>query len=70
MNAKRHITIGCLLLIFPALAHAYVDPGTGAYIFQLLIAVVGAIIFYATRPGDFFRLIKSYFTKKKRNDDK
>jgi hypothetical protein len=33
-----------LLVIFPGSAHAYLDPGTGSYVLQLLIAtVIGAL---------------------------
>jgi hypothetical protein len=56
----------CAILVLPATAHAYVDPGTGAYVLQLVIAVFGAVIFYVTRPMEFFRLIKGYFSKKKK----
>lgn len=39
----RRLLIMCLLvvslyLVFPPFAYAYLDPGTGSYVFQLLIA--------------------------------
>lgn len=30
--------IACYYLVFPRPAYAYLDPGTGSYIFQILIA--------------------------------
>ena len=38
--------IVCGFLCFPKDAYAYIDPGTGSYIFQMLIAlVVGGMFF-------------------------
>lgn len=56
----------CAIIVLPATAHAYVDPGTGAYLLQLVIAMFGAVVFYATRPMALFRLIKAYFHQKKK----
>jgi hypothetical protein len=43
-------------------AHAYIDPGTGSYVFQILIAaVVGA----AFSIKLFWRRIKGFFTGKR-----
>lgn len=43
------------LLIFPKDAHAYLDPGTGSYILQMLIAaIVGGL--FMIKP--FFKKIK------------
>ncbi|MDP3982669.1 hypothetical protein COW99_01695 [Candidatus Roizmanbacteria bacterium CG22_combo_CG10-13_8_21_14_all_38_20] len=35
------------VLLFPEHAHAYLDPGTGSYVFQILIASIigGAVVF-------------------------
>ncbi len=52
------------ILLFPGVAQAYVDPGTGAYLLQLLIALFGAVVFYAARPRQLLHLIRSFFTKK------
>jgi hypothetical protein len=40
----------CVGLLHPSVAYAYVDPGTGAYLVQLLFTVAGAVVFYVTRP--------------------
>ena len=50
------------LLILQNYAFAYIDPGTGAFIIQTLIAVMGAIVFYLGYP---IRLLKRLFKKKK-----
>ncbi|WP_426110144.1 hypothetical protein [Massilia sp. PWRC2] len=68
MVSKKFSALVCAILVLPATAHAYVDPGTGAYLLQLLIAVFGAIIFYISRPLELFRLIRSYFTKKSKEN--
>ena len=49
-------------LILQNYAFAYIDPGTGAFIIQTLIAVMGAIVFYLGYP---IRLLKRLFKKKK-----
>jgi hypothetical protein len=37
---------GCLALIAPTRAHAYIDPGTGSFIIQALIAGFLGALFY------------------------
>lgn len=57
-----------LLIISTVPVSAYIDPGTGSYFFQLLIAFgVGAIFSIKL----FWRNIKSLFSSlfKKKNDD-
>ena len=48
------------------ISYAYIDPGTGMFIIQSILAIGGAIIFYLGYP---IRLIKSlfnrFFSKKK-----
>lgn len=46
MTSRRLALVGLffLLLLFPARAQAYIDPGTGSYVLQLLIAgLLGAL---------------------------
>lgn len=64
MAGRKFLSLLGALLILPGTAHAYVDPGTGAYLLQTIIAVFGAIVFYVARPVELFRLIRAYFTKK------
>jgi hypothetical protein len=52
--ALRGLVAGGLLLLFwPGEVQAYIDPGTGSYLFQLLIAGFLGILF----------LLKSYWKK-------
>jgi hypothetical protein len=50
-------------------SYAYIDPGTGMFIVQTLIAIGASIIFYLGYP---IRLIKSLFSRifKKKETDK
>ena len=64
MVNRKFFALVCAILVLPGSAHAYVDPGTGAYLLQLIIAVFGAIVFYVSRPVELFKLIRTYFTKK------
>lgn len=64
MKNQRIAPLLVFLLIYPNLAQAYVDPGTGAYLLQLIIALFGAIVFYATKPVQLFKLIRQFFTRK------
>ena len=50
---KTIVPIVIILLLIPAPAYAYIDPGTGSSIFQALLAVIVAIPF----------LIKMYWKK-------
>jgi hypothetical protein len=49
-----------LLMIFTPPAHAYLDPGTGSYIFQLLLAAVVGLAFVIKV---FWSRIKSFFSR-------
>lgn len=47
-----------IVLLFPSNAHAYLDPGTGSFILQMLIAgVLGAL--FALKV--FWKQIKAFF---------
>lgn len=51
------VALCTILLICPSAAHAYVDPGTGSYLYQLSIAgVFGA--FYAVRV--YWREVRTF----------
>ena len=41
-------------------SHAYIDPGTGSFIIQSLLAIIGSIIFYLGYP---IRIIKNIYNK-------
>lgn len=63
-NVRRGVMVlGMLVLYYllsPSSAHAYLDPGTGSYLFQLLIAgLVGG----AFAVKIFWARIKAFFQK-------
>jgi hypothetical protein len=61
----KHLMRGLALfaltsLIFPQDAHAYLDPGSASYIFQIIVAaLLGALFFFKS----FFRRIINFFKK-------
>jgi hypothetical protein len=59
MSLKRLLTICFFLMffrfVFPSFAYAYLDPGSGSYIFQLILAGIVGLAF----------LIKVYWNKVK-----
>jgi len=64
------VVLALFCLILPQEAYAYLDPGTGSYIFQLAIAVlIGG--FFAIKL--YWRKIKTFignlFSKRQRDDD-
>ena len=66
---KKLRLIALLLAFFTIQAYSYIDPGTGSYVIQVLIAVfvgasVGVKIFW-TRIKDFFTGTKTVFPEKK-----
>ena len=48
-----------LILVFPRSAHAYVDPGTGSYVLQIVIAGIAAASFSLKL---FWGRIRAYFS--------
>lgn len=66
MSNNIFIFLAILILLFPSTAFAYVDPGTGAYLLQLLITIFGAVIFYISRPVQLFKLVREFFSRKKK----
>ena len=49
-NALRPLAAFAVLLLSPAAAFAYVDPGSGMLLWQGLIAAVGAVIVIVRNP--------------------
>ncbi|MFI4869973.1 MAG: hypothetical protein ACHQDD_11605 [Steroidobacterales bacterium] len=47
-------------LAFPSLAFAYIDPGTGAYVVQAVLALFATIAFYISHPR---QLVKGVFER-------
>lgn len=54
-----------LLALLPLQAYAYVDPGTGAYIVQALIALVAAASFYVRHPIKAIKALWKRLTRRK-----
>lgn len=48
-----------LLLVVPVAAHAYIDPGTGSTVIQVVIAAIAAAGYFIKV---FWRQIKAFFT--------
>lgn len=53
-----------LIIIFPRFAYAYLDPGTGSYILQVLIAAFFGTLFALKR---YWHQVKSFFSKQLRH---
>jgi hypothetical protein len=56
------------ILIFlstPSNAYAYIDPGAGSYVFQILIAGLLAALFFLKA---FWQRVKAFFTKESPQD--
>ena len=49
------LSVAALVLATPRAAHAYVDPGSGAMLWQLLAAAAIGSLFYARRAAGFIR---------------
>jgi ABC-type bacteriocin/lantibiotic exporter with double-glycine peptidase domain len=52
-------------LCLPQTSFAYVDPGTGAYVVQALVALAGATVFYITHPLELLRRVKKKLLNRK-----
>jgi hypothetical protein len=66
---RKSLLLPALLLLFvPSLAHAYLDPGTGSYVLQLLIGTVLGGLFAL---GVFWRRVVASVKRlfKRRGDD-
>jgi hypothetical protein len=46
----KHVLIVMIWAAVPGIACAYIDPGNGAYMVQVLFTVVGAGLFYLRHP--------------------
>jgi hypothetical protein len=60
------IMAGLFLFVFTPDAHAYIDPGSGSFILQLIIASLVGITFAIKI---FWTNIKSLFSKRQQNED-
>ena len=62
---KRMVWLTALAVCLPQTSFAYVDPGTGAYAVQMLVAVLGATVFYISHPIELLRRVKRKLLKRK-----
>ena len=64
MNRKRNYRIllvfAGVILLSPGVAHAYLDPGTGSFILQML---VGALLGGVVAIGVFWRRVVGFFKR-------
>ena len=66
---NRFVLILFLFIYFSTqtIAHAYIDPGTGTIILQ---ALIGGIVAGSAAVSLYWRKIKSFFSKKKKDEKK
>lgn len=53
-----------VILLFPASAWAYVDPGSGMLILQGVLAALGAVIMFARKPMEALKRLFRRFRRK------
>jgi len=58
--------VGCLL--FPSYAYGYIDPGTGSYIFQIVVAAFVAVSFAVKVYWHKIKKLVGRLLAKKKND--
>ena len=65
---KMYIVLFALLLVFvpSSIAYAYLDPGTGAYLLQILVVAFAGILFAVKRYWDW---IKAFFSSRSGKDE-
>ena len=71
-------TLIVLIILFPGTSHAYLDPVTGSFIVQGVLAAFGALVVFWKKVKVFFGRILGFKEKKdeteeifrKRSDDK
>jgi len=67
------IIFGLFYLIFPRAAYAYLDPGTGSYILQIILAALAGLAFtikiYWTNVRAFFVNLFSKRSREGEDDD-
>ena len=64
-RTQKSFFISILFFSISSPAYAYVDPGTGAYFIQLIMAFIGAGVFYLRHPIKLLKSLLSRIKKKK-----
>lgn len=70
---KIDILFLCLIavLIFPPITHAYLDPGTGSYIIQILLSIIlGSLFAFKLFFTKIKVGLKKLFSRNKKNNNK
>jgi hypothetical protein len=68
-NSKKFMVF-LLFFTFAGNSYAYVDPGTGVFLVQSMIALVVSVLFYVRNPSQLIRLIREKLRKKKSDESK
>lgn len=73
MNIKKIISyLGIIIFLVPSKALAYLDPGSGGFIIQMLIAFIASIVIFFKNGmmyvKNFFLKFVNLFSKKKTNE--
>ena len=69
-SLKLASVIIILICFYPQKAYAYIDPGTGSYIFQIMIAFAVGFLFYLKVAGKSVKAFLSKHFSGVRKDDK
>lgn len=71
-NPRRVLVTGLLLLtVFSGIGYAYLDPGTGSYIVQILIGgLLGGIFAIGLFWRRFWAALRRFFARRKDDDAK
>lgn len=60
------LTLIAVMMAFPSVAHAYIDPGSGS---ALISAIIGFFVVIGLGIKSFWYKIKAFFTGKKPDSD-
>ena len=69
LSARQCAVVLLVLALAPTLAQAYIDPGSGAYMVQALIALIGAVVFYARHPVRSLQAFGRWITSRWRKEE-
>lgn len=64
----NHLILSLFIILLKTnVAFAYIDPGTGSFILQSILAVFATIVFYLGYPIRFIKSFLKKFSKKENN---
>jgi hypothetical protein len=69
VSLGRYAVIAVALAIAPTAAMAYIDPGNGAYMVQIIFTLAGAALFYVRHPIRTCKGIWNSLTKRGKSID-